>query len=67
VLPAKAPYGCRHIVLANTVSIRRSRFEIKRRIEMSFIAGVVLFVVVVGLVDRRLPWPPAKHQEAGKW
>ena len=23
---------------------------------MQFIIGVVLFVVVVGLVDRRLPW-----------
>ena len=34
---------------------------------MSFIAGVVLFVVVVGLVDRRLPWPSTKQQEAGKW
>ena len=33
---------------------------------MSFIAGVVLFVVVVGLVDRRLPWPSTKHQELGK-
>jgi hypothetical protein len=34
---------------------------------MSFIAGVVLFVVVVGLVDRRLPWPSAKQREVGKW
>ncbi|MBB5328825.1 hypothetical protein HDF14_002441 [Edaphobacter lichenicola] len=34
---------------------------------MSFIAGVVLFVVVVGLVDRRLPWPSTKQQEVGKW
>jgi hypothetical protein len=35
---------------------------------MGFIAGVFLFVVVVGLVDRRLPWPSAKQQEeAGKW
>jgi hypothetical protein len=33
---------------------------------MSFIAGVFLFVVVVGLVDRRLPWPPAKHQTVAK-
>ena len=30
---------------------------------MQFIAGVVLFVVVVGLVDRRLPWPSAKQHE----
>jgi len=33
---------------------------------MQFIAGVVLFVVVVGLVDRRLPWPSAKQQEVAE-
>jgi hypothetical protein len=33
---------------------------------MAFIAGAVLFVVVVGLVDRRLPWPSARHQEVGQ-
>ncbi len=33
---------------------------------MQFIAGVVLFVVVVGLVDRRLPWPSAKQQQVAK-
>jgi len=33
---------------------------------MQFIAGVVLFVVVVGLVDRRLPWPSAKGREVAK-
>lgn len=33
---------------------------------MAFIAGVVLFVVVVGLVDRRLPWPSVRHQEVSK-
>jgi hypothetical protein len=33
---------------------------------MSFIAGVFLFVVVVGLVDRRLPRPSARHQEVAK-
>ncbi len=33
---------------------------------MSFIAGVFLFVVVAGLVDRRLPWPSAKAQELAK-
>lgn len=33
---------------------------------MGFIIGVVLFVVVVGLVDRRLPWPSAKQQELAK-
>ena len=34
---------------------------------MSFIAGVFLFVVVVGLVDRRLPWPSAKRQGRRTW
>ena len=34
---------------------------------MSFIAGVLLFVVVVGLADRRLPWPSVKQQEVDKW
>jgi hypothetical protein len=33
---------------------------------MGFIAGLVLFVVVVGLVDRRLPWPSAKPQGGAK-
>ena len=33
---------------------------------MQFIVGVVLFVVVVGLVDRRLPWPSAKQQDVAK-
>ena len=33
---------------------------------MGFIIGVVLFVVVVGLVDRRLRWPSAKQQELAK-
>jgi hypothetical protein len=26
---------------------------------MSFVIGVILFVVVVGLLDRRVPWPRA--------
>lgn len=35
---------------------------------MGFIAGVFLFVVVIGLVDNRLPWPSAKQQEGdSKW
>ena len=34
---------------------------------MVFIAGTFLFVVVVGLVDRRLPWPSAKGQDGAKW
>ena len=33
---------------------------------MAFIAGVFLFVLVVGLVDRRLPWRSPKHRETGK-
>ncbi len=33
---------------------------------MAFIAGVVLFVVLVGLVDRRLPWPSARYKEVAK-
>jgi hypothetical protein len=34
---------------------------------MSFIAAVSLFVIVVGLVDRRLPWPSAKDREVRTW
>jgi hypothetical protein len=34
---------------------------------MAFMAGVVFFVVVVGLVDRRLPWPSVKGGEARQW
>jgi hypothetical protein len=26
---------------------------------MSFILGLILFVVVIGVVDSRLPWPTA--------
>ena len=33
---------------------------------MQFMVGVLLFVVVVGLVDRRLPWPSARKQEVSK-
>ncbi len=33
---------------------------------MQFMVGVILFVVVVGLVDRRLPWPSARKQEVSK-
>ncbi len=33
---------------------------------MQFMVGVVLFVVVVGLVDRRLSWPSARKQEVSK-
>jgi hypothetical protein len=34
---------------------------------MDFVIGAILFVVVVGLVDRRLPWPSAKRQEVSEW
>jgi hypothetical protein len=35
-------------------------------VRMSFVIGLVLFVVVVGVLDARLPWPspraePARH------
>ncbi len=33
---------------------------------MAFIAGVILFVVVAGLVDHRLPWPSARQGEVAK-
>jgi hypothetical protein len=29
---------------------------------MSFILGIVLFVVVIGRLDRRLPWPSASKE-----
>jgi hypothetical protein len=28
---------------------------------MQFILGVVLFVVIVGMLDARLPWPSARE------
>lgn len=31
---------------------------------MSFIVGVVLFVVVVGVLDARLPWPSPRGERA---
>lgn len=34
---------------------------------MAFILGIVFFVIVVGLVDRRLPWPSAKDREVSQW
>jgi hypothetical protein len=33
---------------------------------MAFIVGVVLFVVVVGMVDSRLPWPSARNREGAQ-
>lgn len=30
---------------------------------MQFILGVLLFVVVVGLVDARVPWPKPQKRE----
>lgn len=32
---------------------------------MSFILGIVLFVVVVGRLDARLPWPSARDAKKG--
>jgi hypothetical protein len=32
---------------------------------MSFIVGIVLFVIVVGRIDARLPWPSARAKRAG--
>jgi hypothetical protein len=29
---------------------------------MSFVIGLVLFVVVAGLIDRRLPWPKGSQR-----
>jgi hypothetical protein len=34
---------------------------------MAFMLGIVLFVVVAGLVDRRLPWPSARNREVAQW
>lgn len=33
---------------------------------MAFIVGIFLFVGVVGLVDRRLPWPSTTRMERTK-
>ena len=33
---------------------------------MQFVVGILLFVVVVGLVDRRLPWPPVSNKKVTK-
>ncbi len=34
---------------------------------MSFILGVILFAVVVGALDARLPWPkPGTSKEVGR-
>jgi hypothetical protein len=33
---------------------------------MQFIIGVILFVIVLGLIDRRLPWPTAKKPATDK-
>jgi hypothetical protein len=32
---------------------------------MSFILGIVLFVVVVGRIDARLPWPSPRDARKG--
>jgi hypothetical protein len=31
--------------------------------DMSFIVGTVLFVVVLGIIDSRLPWPRPGNRE----
>jgi hypothetical protein len=31
---------------------------------MSFIVGLILFVVVIGLLDRRIPWPSPGRPES---
>ena len=33
---------------------------------MAFMLGIVLFVVVSGLVDRRLPWPSPKNRKVAR-
>jgi hypothetical protein len=33
---------------------------------MSFILGVLLFVGLVGYLDSRLPWPPAREATKGR-
>jgi hypothetical protein len=33
---------------------------------MSFILGLILFVVVAGIIDAKLPWPRARATERGK-
>jgi hypothetical protein len=30
---------------------------------MSFVVGLLLFVVVVGILDAKLPWPRPGHRE----
>lgn len=30
---------------------------------MSFVLGLLLFVVVAGFLDARLPWPPAARRK----
>jgi hypothetical protein len=32
---------------------------------VSFIIGILLFVVVVGRIDARLPWPSARAKRKG--
>jgi hypothetical protein len=33
---------------------------------MSFILGLLLFVVVAGVIDAKLPWPKPRATEPGK-
>jgi hypothetical protein len=33
---------------------------------MQFILGVFLFVVVIGVIDARLPWPSPRSERGGR-
>jgi hypothetical protein len=33
---------------------------------MQFILGVILFVVVIGVIDARLPWPDPRSESKGR-
>lgn len=42
------------------ISLRQNR-AVFNEAQVQFILGVFLFVVVVGLVDMRVPWPKARN------
>ena len=54
----------REVTKTYAVSHERSR-EIGGG-KMAFFVGIFLFVVVAGLVDRRLPWPTVRDEEVSK-
>jgi hypothetical protein len=35
----------------------------KRRLAMAFVLGVIVFVVIIGVLDARLPWPDPRSKE----